>query len=36
MTVNLCDREIRIRAMNISGEELFKVCSLELTPVIEP
>ncbi len=36
MTVNPGDGEIRIRAMNITGEELFKVRSLELTPVLEP
>ena len=35
MTVNQGDGGW-IRAMNITGEELFKVRSLELTPVIEP
>ena len=36
MTVNSGDGEIRIRAMNIIGEELFKVRSLELNPVTAP
>ena len=36
MTVNPGDAEIRIRAVNLTGEELFKVRSLELTPVKEP
>jgi hypothetical protein len=35
MTVNPGDAEIRIRAVNLTGEELFKVRSLELTPVKE-
>ena len=36
LTVNPGDQEIRIRAESITGEELFKVRSLELTPVTTP
>jgi alpha-L-fucosidase len=36
MTVNPGEEQIRIRAVNLTGEELFKVRALELTPVTAP